>query len=54
MTPDEIDQAFRDAGLSVPADERDTMADGVAILLKFIARLDDAPVAEATSKDDAS
>jgi len=43
MTPDEIAQIFRDAGLSVPADERDTMQDGVAILLDFIARLDDAP-----------
>jgi|DEB0MinimDraft_6_1074348.scaffolds.fasta_scaffold860867_1 hypothetical protein len=54
MTPDEIDQTFRDAGLSVPAEERATMADGVAILLKFIARLDDAPIAAAPGKDDAS
>jgi hypothetical protein len=43
MTPEEIVQTLRAAGVSVPEAEIETLEDGVAILLSFIARLDPAP-----------
>ena len=42
MAPEEITQTLRDAGVSVPEAEIETLEDGVAILLSFIARLDPA------------
>lgn len=43
MTPEEIAQTLRAAGVSIPEAEIETLEDGVAILLSFIARLDPAP-----------
>ncbi|MDC0655171.1 hypothetical protein OAP48_00515 [bacterium] len=43
MTPEEILQTLRAAGVTVPEAEIETLEDGVAILRSFTARLDPAP-----------
>lgn len=53
MTPEEIAQTLRAADLTLPEDEMKTFEEGVAILLDFIARLDDAPPT-GSSEGDAS
>ena len=50
MTREEIAHVLRDAGLRVPEDERDTLAEGVAILDEVVARLDDRPLTESPAQ----
>ncbi|MDA0369575.1 MAG: hypothetical protein O3C65_15335 [Proteobacteria bacterium] len=50
MPTDKMIATLRAAGLTIPENEMDTLAEGVAILDQVIARLDDTSLGEPTKK----
>ena len=50
MTRERMKATLRDAGLTVPDNEMDTLAEGVAILAQVVARLDETVLGEPAKK----